>query len=557
MLSPGVRGSKNNIRYYLLLGMAGIILLLLIPAIGATPAPAIHSEFGGATTDISASSAWSILPGDCVTIRWDVDGIQSIYIDGQGKIGWGDMEYCPSFRQSSPRFEITAKDGKLQRFSLDIHYLPNQVIVCLLLVAIASMFVMAFYYFVTLELDKPPPLKPYMLLVLAVAVLGCLLAVAIGIISIPGILSTVGGVFANPAWQYFGLALAGIVFIPLLLDSIRQGLKHRRTQEFVAIAGFFVFLLFLYLPFGFDSAGQAEEWIFQAYLESRPSTVSGELASRFWLLVPHAFANIIGVEIFAAYHIVNFLMFWGKLVLFYGILRQLKVVPFFGFLCAMLFMAYPVTSGLMSLRFFLMQFRIVSMMAALYLGLLFSEYPSRLRLAGIWLALLLNIGSYESAYAIVGIAPLLWWRGGEKSARFKSILTLIWYLFPASKAMYLLLLSSANRSYYGAHLFGSTFESAQSVLDSASHFMGILGNVYRHTFIHGWYEAVNALAQSSWLVATAAAIAFTGVVSACMALGTSEAMFPSKRQIGVAMLSGVLFVLPSVGILMWFEKIQQ
>ena len=312
MLIPGVRGSKNNIRNYLLLGLAGIFLLLLIPAIGATPAPAIRSQFGGATIDISASSAWSMGPGDCVTVRWDVEGIQSIYIDGQGKIGWGDMEYCPSFRQSSPRFEITAKDGTLQRFSLDIHYLPNQVIACLLLVSIASLFLLACYYLVTLKLDEPPPLKLYMLLVLAIAVLGCLLGVASGVISIPQLLTTVGGVFANPAWQYFGLALAGIVFIPLLLDSIRQGLKYRRTQEFVAIAGFFVFLLLLYLPFGFDSVGQAEEWIFQAYLEGRPSAVSGELASRFWLLVPHALANIIGVEMFSRLSYSQLLNVLGK-----------------------------------------------------------------------------------------------------------------------------------------------------------------------------------------------------------------------------------------------------
>ena len=194
MLIPGVRGSKNNIRNYLLLGLAGILLVLLVPAIGATSAPKIYSEFGGATIDISASSAWSMGPSDCMAIRWDVEGIRSIYIDGQGKIGWGEMEYCPSLRTASPRFEITAKDGTLQRFSLDIHYLPNQVIACLLLVAIASLFVLAFYYFVTLELDKPPPFRPYMLLVLAIAVLGCLLGVASGVISIPRILSTVGGV---------------------------------------------------------------------------------------------------------------------------------------------------------------------------------------------------------------------------------------------------------------------------------------------------------------------------------------------------------------------------
>ena len=357
MLSLGFRGSKNNIRNYLLLGLAGILLLLLIPAIGATLAPAIRSEFGGATINISASSAWSMGPGDCMTIRWDVEGIQSIYIDGQGKIGWGDMEYCPSFRQSSPRFEITAKDGTLQRFSLDIHYLPNQVIACLLLVAIASLFVLAFYYFVTLELDKPPPFRPYMLLVLAIALFGCLLGVAIGVISIPQLLITIGGVFATPAWQYFGVALAGIVFIPLLLDSIRQGLKYRRTQEFVAIAGFFVFLLFLYLPFGFDSCEESQKnGFFKRIWKVGPSAVSGELAVTFLASGTSRFSqhnwrrNVYSVS---RRKLINVL---GKArSCFYGILRQLRVLHRSSrFLCTMLFMALPGKSaGLMSLRFFL------------------------------------------------------------------------------------------------------------------------------------------------------------------------------------------------------------
>ena len=554
MLSFGVRGSKNNIRYYLLLGLAGVLLLLLIPAIRARPAPAIHSEFGGATIDISASSAWSILPGDCLTVRWNVEGIQSIYIDGQGKIGWGDMEYCPSFKQSSPQYNITAKDGTLRNFALDIYYLPNQVVACLLLVAIASFFLLACYYLVTLKLDEPPPLKLYMLLVLAIAVLGCLLGVASGVISIPRILSKVGVVFANPSWQYFGLALAGIVFIPLLLGSIRQGLKYRRAQEFVAIAGFFVFLLLLYLPFGFDVGGNAEEWIFQAYFEGRPSEASGELGSRVWILVPHALANIIGVEMFAAYHIVNFLMFWGKLILLYGILRRLRVTPFISFLCTMLFIAYPVNPLLMSLRSIQHTFSLLSLLAALYLALETSEEASRSRLAGVCLGTLFSVGAYEAGYAVILAIPLVWLLHSKAKTWRNFNVTAIWYLFPVVKIVYLLLLSVSNQGIYGEHWVGGTPANIPFTAGWFGHYADILVTVYRRTFFDGWNEALNFLGDSSWIAQSLAGVAVTGIVAVHLAHRSRVCPMPTKRQTGLALLAGLLFVLPSVGVLMWLEQ---
>ena len=67
---------------------AGLFLLLLA-GIAGTPAPFIESEFGGASVDIAADRAWVLLPQGCVTISWDLEGILSIYIDDQGKIGWG------------------------------------------------------------------------------------------------------------------------------------------------------------------------------------------------------------------------------------------------------------------------------------------------------------------------------------------------------------------------------------------------------------------------------------------------------------------------------------
>ena len=116
-----VRLSNRSLLNVLALALVGISLVLLANAIAGASPPKIKTEFGGATVAISVDKAWSLFSGDCLTIRWNLEGIKSIYIDGQGEIGWGEIEFCPSLSAASPQFEITAQDGTLQVFTLDIH----------------------------------------------------------------------------------------------------------------------------------------------------------------------------------------------------------------------------------------------------------------------------------------------------------------------------------------------------------------------------------------------------------------------------------------------------
>ena len=64
------------------------LFLLLLAGIARSPAPAIKTEFGGASIEIAADRAWVLLPQGCVTISWQLEGILSIYIDDKGNIGW-------------------------------------------------------------------------------------------------------------------------------------------------------------------------------------------------------------------------------------------------------------------------------------------------------------------------------------------------------------------------------------------------------------------------------------------------------------------------------------
>lgn len=64
-----------------------LLFLLIVMAIARLRAPRIDTQFGGATIHLSADRALIVLPGECALLKWDVEGIQSIYLDGRGKIG--------------------------------------------------------------------------------------------------------------------------------------------------------------------------------------------------------------------------------------------------------------------------------------------------------------------------------------------------------------------------------------------------------------------------------------------------------------------------------------
>ena len=71
-------------------------------------------------------------------------------------------------------------------------------------------------------------------------------------------------------------------------------------------------------------------------------------------------------------------------------------------------MVYPVNSDLLSLRSLPNQFSVMSLLAAAFLMLEYRESPSRLGLLGVWLGLVFNVVTNETAYAIILVAPLLW-----------------------------------------------------------------------------------------------------------------------------------------------------
>ncbi|MCY4072233.1 MAG: hypothetical protein OXG60_13130, partial [Chloroflexi bacterium] len=552
-MNAGSRFSPSSPTARALLVIIAVLLGLLTLAIHNSPAPGIDTEFGGATVDIRADRAWVLLPGDCATITWDMVGTKTIYVDGHSKFGSGAMGYCPSVQATSLTFQIAAANGDQQNFALSIRYLPLELNKCLYLLGILNLLVLALYYLVTERICAPMRFELTHFLAGVALLMACLLCQTGSAFRIESLLEGLSNVFINPAWQALGLLLSGMIFIPLAAQSL-QGLENRSREDFVAIGAFFLFMLLLYLPFGFDSVGHWEEWRIRAYLGKDQLGVWHELISRFWIAMPNALATYISPQSFVGHHLVNFLMFWGRSALFYCILRKLKMDPVFAFLTIILFLVYPVNTHLMSLRQLMINASVLWLMVAVLFCLEFVEHPSRLRLAGVWLATVLNIWSYESGYAILAVIPLLWWRRSPRWTWRNVNLTVIWYLFPIVKIVFLLLLNLDSRQFYGSDLVSDSVEPQGSALDSIAYYAGIIESVYLQTFWYGWREALSALSQSAWILPTIVTLTLTGGVAAYLALHANDKMFPPRRRISLGLLCGALFILPAVGVLMWLDK---
>ncbi len=361
--------------------------------------------------------------------------------------------------------------------------------------------------------------------------------------------------FRHPSWQWFGLTLAAVVYLPLIARKLRQKWRERQFAD-LAVGGAFMFFLFcLYLPFGFNSIGHWESWGYRAYLEGQHSwNVEFELTTRFWVMVPHLLASIIAPDSFVGFHLAHLLILWGKLTLLYGILRKLGFTRPYAYLTTLLFMVYPVNSDLLSLRSLPNQFSVMSLLAAAFLMLEYRQRPSRWQLLGIWLGLVFNVVSNETAYALILLAPALWLLRRPRSGRQNANLTVIWYLIPACQLAHLLLLSSLNMSFYNSYVFDRAAGANGINFDAFLAVIPRLAEVYRHTFLGGWLDALRAASDSEWLGFSLALVTLAGAFYWYLVRGSDSESQEVEYNAKTPLAFGLLFVLPAVGILIWLPQ---
>ncbi len=616
-----------------------LVSLLIIAGIGfiglvqSKPLPHITETHGNTQIDIQADTGWLLSSNECATITWAVEGIQGLYIDGNGQIGQGTIEYCPAIDLTSPQFDVIDSNGVHRYVALDIHYLPDLIIYLAGFVGIGFTVVYTLYMLIILTPDKPFPILQSLSVVILLAVVGttlrfsasspqpinvssdtvslqfwsehdhivfpdeCLvvgwsvsgaeqilfngqdvtdrenpttsthcvedgseatLAVtdingqeATYTLPIPSVFPHLEQTTIFAILSVTGLVLSGLVFIPLLYQKLHFAITTRKTPDMIAIIGFFIFILIIYMPFGFESIGHWEEWVIISYISGKSGDlIASEMVSRYWVIVPHTLAYLISSESFIGFHLVNFIMFFGKVVMIYAILRHLKFSHLFAFLTAILFMVYPVNTALMSLRSFPMQFSAVTLLIAIYFILDYRHRPSRLKLLAVWWGLSFNIFSNESAYVILLVLPLLWWLSERKLSWRNFNLTAIWYLYPAYKVALLLLLSTAGRAFYQSGLLSGSGDENQATPSAFTVLRRTMQEVYQVTFIDGWQNAVSSLNNNAHLIIVVLMVTIAISIAWWLSRQSDDDRKPIYRYI-VVLISGIALIPPSVGVLMW------
>lgn len=133
------------------------VAVLLLLTIQNTAAPNINLEYGDTSIRFSADRSWTLYPGDCVNLSWDLEGIQSLYINDYGRIGRDEMTFCPAINATSSIMEVTAQNGVYRRLELEIRHLPDLIFYVFGFVGLLGSGLLSLYFLNTFRLDRPLP----------------------------------------------------------------------------------------------------------------------------------------------------------------------------------------------------------------------------------------------------------------------------------------------------------------------------------------------------------------------------------------------------------------
>jgi lysophospholipase L1-like esterase len=105
----------------LLLAMGVIVAVILVHTMQLTNIPTrIIGQTGDAQMDLTINSSMVWRPGDCVDVRWSVDGIQSMFFNTAGVIGADSRVVCPVVDEVLG-WHIIFLDGHTEDYALRVY----------------------------------------------------------------------------------------------------------------------------------------------------------------------------------------------------------------------------------------------------------------------------------------------------------------------------------------------------------------------------------------------------------------------------------------------------
>ena len=532
---------------FALLCLALATPLVLASAIAFMPAPNLQLNFGGESARVSSDRAWTIRPGDCLRLSWEIDEGRRLTIDGAERRGSGESAFCPSVFAAGPVIQWhDAATGALRTQRLDNFHLPDVLVNLASLVSLGACgFAMLLILWRNAAVERRD-WRIFLAAVLALALVITFSRFATRAMTIVGALSLIKNLVLTTEWQVFGALLTVGLFASIAALSLWQAIETRCWTDVLALGGCLLFIALLYLPFGFGAVGHWEEWIARAWLEGMPfQPWDSQIAQRPTILISYAAGWLLSPDSFHGMNLVYALILWAKMAFFYAILRQIGSGAFVAFLITLLMAAYPVDKNLMSLRSLNLGLHVLLFLTAVFLALRYRSSPSRLYMALCFLASALCVAAYETGYGLILAAPLLWIRDKRRLN-----LTLAWYVAPLLKVIYLALIWLSGRGFYRSwSLQGGESDLLESAITVAEN----MAIVLHETFIRGWAEAISSLSETQWLPWTALSLGLVAIVALALRRAHPDVPLPSQSRLRRWLLIGFAMLPPAVIVLIASE----
>jgi hypothetical protein len=104
--------------------LALVVVIAALPLIylyATTPPATVEVRDGDATIFFQASHSRILFPGQCVQLNWEVGGIRTVHVNGEGQIGSGSEQLCnPSV---TPSIRVVLRDDRVLTYPLAIEKL--------------------------------------------------------------------------------------------------------------------------------------------------------------------------------------------------------------------------------------------------------------------------------------------------------------------------------------------------------------------------------------------------------------------------------------------------
>ncbi len=171
-MSLGKFAARFTLPRVALRAAALLCCLLLAAVIAGSPPPSIQFASDAVEIDIAANKAWTLFPGDCVSLRWRLEGIHALYLDGMGKVGVGEETFCPAINATGARFELI--DGKrlYRQLTLEIRHLPDLLLHLAGFVGFTGAILLALYLLWAGRLERTLPVEWLLTFALLLALAG-------------------------------------------------------------------------------------------------------------------------------------------------------------------------------------------------------------------------------------------------------------------------------------------------------------------------------------------------------------------------------------------------